>query len=909
MKFFWDKKTLLSFPTVVRRTESSVSQKNRILSLSEISQLDSVFLKTLPQNIRELSALAKPLHAEGLIISQALIQDFWSNNGLAKKIKKIITPLSLHHPRAITEAAEAIQRLIIRQNLPESWQTDFKAIIKNIAKKSTKILHLALYLENSEIGSANWLPDLQAHLSEIELNKIIKQGLAALYSERFIRERLQRGWSQINLPITVAVTVAEETKATDSLVTIHTAHPAYHNSAIAQFKFKNKEQKSDYTIFKPSLSSKKALVLNDWSNSFLSEEILRTIIAPLVSLEQKNGYPIRVSGIFNQTNNTFTVLRLETDRTHDKEVLYDYILSNKSPVLLTGQFLGQGIAVGSLLVDRPGQALKISHSGNIIVAKKLANISVAILAEAAGFILEEEIDTAQIAAKANQINVPILAGVKNATKKFRSGTMVTVASTSAPEGVVYSGALPYEVKPIVRVKHHLKTEVRSARTAVTIDELIGQTQAEHPLAYFSLKNNRGELYTKLLGQALALSVAENYPARLTVAFSNNLPRVFTHWTGGKQAESALRLRNNARGAERYLAKQYAPVLAAECTALKKVREQFGFTEIDIQLPYCRSSVELEELILAIGKHGLTREQGWRFSLATDLPGHAILTSALAKHLDELVFDLDSLVKSTTGTKSAITPAHQKTVEHALSAIAKAANKERTQIALSGNLLVTEPRLVWSAVKSGIKTLVVTDKDESFVRATAWEAERTIGYGGANSKMLGMVTSAACLGALLITVGGGCGKQDQVVTAPQMTPAQIRAEIVSALETQRENALNEETVATVVGFADFKVAHPRRFEASYSPKNFILANQTGEMLKFSAVNKFGTTSSTDFVTNSNLMVKLFTFVPKPDIADEAVTASSSTYIYEIELEKNKILKIESSASSEEIIKIIKSIQVI
>lgn len=838
--------------------------------------------------INQLDSLVSPLKADFLVISQAQVQEFWIQNNLDKKIKKIISSLSLHHPRAIASAAQTIQRLIVRQNVPASWQL----------KKQAKCAHISVYLGNSEIGSSDWLPNYNAPVSPPELGRVIKQSLGALYHERFIRERLQRGWSQHHLPITVVATLVDKIKTVDPEIIIHTVHPDYHNSAIAQLVITTKGQRHDYSIFKPAFATKKALVLNKWHDQIISEDSLRTIFAPILDLEKKNG-TIKISGILNKIDNSVTVLRLETEAQQNKEELCQYVLSNTSQALATGEWLGQGIAVGALLIDRAVQTQKVLSSGNIIVAKNLNMIAQTAVNSAVGFIVEETVDTARVTAKTKHINVPILARVKNATKKFRSGTMVTVAATENNEGVVYSGALPYEVTPIVRVAHKTKTEIRPTKAQISIDELIGLSGAHHPLDYFSKKNNHGKIYTELLGQALAVAVAEQYPARLTVAFSNSLSRVFTHWAGGKSAENKLHLRSNARGAERYLAKQYEPVLAAECAAFKQVREKFGFTEMNIKLPYCRSSVELEEIITAIGKYGLTRSSGWRFSLATDLPGHAILTSALAKHLDELVFDIDSLVKSTTGTRSTvITPTHQKTVEHALAAIAKAARKERARVALSGALLASEPKLVWSAVKSGIKTLVVKAEEESAVRATAWQAERTVGYGGANSRWLGTMVGVASLGVLLITVGAGCGQRAPAIETPQITPAQIRAEIMTALEAQKNSALQEKTTATVTGFANFNVAHPRNFAATYSPDDFTLSSEMDKLtLKFSAISKFGTSSSTDFVTDTKLPGKLFAYPNE----------SEPLYIYEVELTKNKILKIESATTSEAIMEIVKSVQ--
>lgn len=899
MKFSWNNKNIFRAP-VWLQTEASSSSLTSIFLLSDIKNLPAAHVRQIPPNIYALSALEMPFQSQAVVVPNALVQQFWTTSDLDKKIKKIITPLNLHHPRAIASAAQSIHRLIVRQNLPDTWMTELRSALKKIIQKNTKHFQITLYFGSTEIGQAEWLPECVGAAQENAVCKNIKIALATLYNERFIRERLQRGWSQQRLPLTIVITALETVSAVER-ITIRTAHPAYTNSALAQVIIAKKDQAVDYLIFKPALNTKKRLVINQATdNGGAIETMVRTALDPLVNLEQKNKQPVCLSGWLNSKTGVVTITQLYFDVAKNKEKLYEYVLSHQGTVLGSGEFFGQGIAVGAVSLLRTASTTKSIGSGSIIVAKNLLSIPANSLAEAAGCILEENADTARVTAKIHQINLPILAGVKGATKKFRTGTMVTVANVNN-EGLVYSGALPYEVKPVVRTTQNSKTEIRATHAHISIDELIGLSGAHHPLTYFNKKNNSAQ-YIEKISQALAVAVAQHYPVRTTVVFSNSLPRVFVQWAGGKQSEQALRLRPNARGAERYLTKQYQAVLAAECLALKQVREQFGFSQIDVQLPYCRSAVELEEIMVLLKANGLTRENGWRFSLATDAPGHAILTTALAKHLDELVFDVDSLVKSTTGARTtSISPIGQKTIEHALSAIAKAARKEKARIALSGALLATEPRLVWSAVKSGIKTLVVAPEEESMVRSIACEAENAVGYAGVRPQFLRTMAGVACLGALIITVGAGCGAQQKIANTPQLTPAEIRAGIMAELAEEREAIKSEQTITTVKGFADFRVVHPRRYEATFSPKDLILTNRdTGDMVKFSVVSKFSSASSTDFLTTSKLSGK--TIMTEPEAVD-------SPKISEVELVKNKILRVESTVSSDEIMAMIASIQVI
>ncbi len=859
---------------------------------AEILRLPEIISENLPTGILELAKLTKPeasvIKASSLVIPSQLIQDFWAWQGLDKKIKNQTTTINLRHPRSLSSAAASIQRLISRQTLPSSWKNEWKKLHTALPKNTKADVVFALYFETETIGRTDWLPTFTAPATEAGLLKLLRQSLSALYSERFLREREQRGFGHAHLPVSILVSV-RASKKTDLNFKLITNI----GSKVASLQING----TDFSLYKPAVASKKALFLNAWTQTLISETLVAAIVAPILEIEKHTHQTIVVTGSIDLTKNQATVWQLDVLPAVTTENKVEYNLKTTSQILGTGKFFGQGIAVGQLAVIRnPSQ---IIESGDIVVAKNFSLVSNTNLSLAAGLIIEDASQGAEIKLRTLDLTVPVLLGTKHATKRLRTGTTVTIALT-AENGAIYAGALPYEVKPIVTKQPKIKTELRTPEITIALDDVLCELNNRHPLDYFAAKQTAN--YAELLGQKLAESIAKKDAPRLMVAMSSSTPSVFVDLSGGAKAERLLHLRQSARGAERYLHNQYTRVFAAECTALKAVRDRFGL-QFTLTLPYCRSVSELEEFLTALKKQGISREQGWRFSLATDLPGHALLTESLARQIDELIFDLDSLVKSTTGERSkTMTAIRQKTVEQALSAIAKTAAKEKTTIALSGEWLAREPQLVFSAVKSGIKTLIVNHNESAAVHHSAYEAERSVGKTfGTNHQLLGLVAGFACLGALIMTVGAGCGMGAKVPETPQLTPAQIRAEIMSAIAEEREQALNENTTATVTGFADFKVTHPRRFEALYSPKTFTLKNaEANDALVFSALTKFGSTSSTDFMTKSGLPGKLFTFVTD-------TTTTSPIIIYEVELKPNSILKIETGSTAPATQTIIESIQ--
>lgn len=880
----------------------AISKKVAFLTPSERTEPSQIFLlseitnQSLPAGILALSKLSRaeksPINSQGVVIPNNLIQDFWTYQNLDKKIKNITTTINLRHPRSISSGAASIQRLIARQTIPVSWKTEWKKLLRTLPKNSRHTLTFSLYFESDTIGQSDWLPELTGPATEASLLKLLHQSLAALYGERFIREREQRGFAHAHLPVTLLITWTEANKTKNE---IDLKFSSNYLANVATVAVATKDQKQIFSVLKSALTNHKSLILNNWNQTLLPEAVLQTVLAPILELEKNSKQTVKITGYINLVKKTLDINYLGLQTPQTTETVVEFVLKNPGQTLGTGKWFGQGIAVGPLTVLRENTK-QTMESGLIVVAKNFKAVSPEILANAGGLIIEDGSPSAEIIWRSLNIKIPVILGVKQAVRRLRSGTTVTLAAVDSV-GTVFAGALPYEVKPITAQTKKIKTELRSPNVIISVDDLVCELGNRHPLDYFKNKNNN---YTELLGQKLAEQVARK-SGRVMVEFSSSLPSVFAVWSGGVKAEKNLKLRQSARGAERYLHPRYAAVLAAECAALKSVRDKFGLL-FDLKLPYCRSSSELEDLLAALKKHGITREQNWRFILATDMPGHALLTESLARQLDELIFDVDALVKSATGERATtITNVRQKTVEQALSSIAKTAAKEHTRIALTGNLLVREPRLVLSAIKSGVKTLVVGDEQKQTVRNSVYEAERTVGNRfGTNHQVLGAVAGFACLSILFVTVGAGCGQQAKV-EAPQMTPAQIRAEIMTALQEERAKTANEKIVETVTGFADFKVSHTRDYEATYSPNKFVLNNQVNNTsVTFTALTKFGITSSTDFVTDSGLSGKLFVF-------DDVANNPTPLVIYEIQLNKNNILKIETTTTSLAIMEIAKSVQ--
>ena len=61
-----------------------------------------------------------------------------------------------------------------------------------------------------------------------------------------------------------------------------------------------------------------------------------------------------------------------------------------------------------------------------------------------------------------------------------------------------------------------------------------------------------------------------------------------------------------RGASRYIAPEFYDCFALECEAMKRVRDDMGFTNVEMMIPFVRTLREAEQVIALLAKNGLRR---------------------------------------------------------------------------------------------------------------------------------------------------------------------------------------------------------------------------------------------------------------------------------------------------------------
>lgn len=104
-----------------------------------------------------------------------------------------------------------------------------------------------------------------------------------------------------------------------------------------------------------------------------------------------------------------------------------------------------------------------------------------------------------------------------------------------------------------------------------------------------------------------------------------------------------------RGAARYIAEDFRDCFALECQAMKKARDELGYTNVELMVPFVRTVAEAKAVIELLAEHGLKRgENGLRLIMMCEIPSNALLAEEFLQYFDGFSIGSNDLTQLTLG---------------------------------------------------------------------------------------------------------------------------------------------------------------------------------------------------------------------------------------------------------------------
>ncbi|MFA6256784.1 MAG: phosphoenolpyruvate synthase [Candidatus Paceibacterota bacterium] len=384
--------------------------------------------------------------------------------------------------------------------------------------------------------------------------------------------------------------------------------------------------------------------------------------------------------------------RPETVRSaEDKNVLKEYHLEKTGKVIVNGISVGAKMGSGKVRILKSAKNISQFQKGEVLVTEITDPDWEPIMKIASAIITDKGGRTSHAAIVSRELGIPCIVGSNNATKTLKNGQEVTV---DASTGQVYEGILPFKVtehhldkvaKPPVKImvnigspndafaNHHLPAEgVGLGR----LEFIIASFVRAHPnalLQYENLKKgkqtpyiknvlkeidrltplykNKAQFYVDELALGIAKIAATFAPHDVIIRFSDFKTNEYRTLLGGELYEPK---EENPmlgwRGASRYYDPKFKDAFALECQAMKKVREEMGFTNVVPMIPFCRTPEEGKQVIEVMKSNGLDRatDPTLRVYVMCEIPSNILLADEFLEIFDGMSIGSNDLTQLTLG---------------------------------------------------------------------------------------------------------------------------------------------------------------------------------------------------------------------------------------------------------------------
>jgi len=406
-----------------------------------------------------------------------------------------------------------------------------------------------------------------------------------------------------------------------------------------------------------------------------------------VAIEAHYGRPMDIEWGRDGIDGKLYVLqaRPETVTSRKREGQERYTLKSHSKALATGRAIGHKIGAGAVRVVMDASRMSEVRDGDVLVTDMTDPNWEPVMKRAAAIVTNRGGRTCHAAIIARELGIPAVVGCGNATQTLKDGQAVTVSCAEGDTGTVYEGMLPFEVAttalgkmPALPVKITMNVgnpqlafdfaQIPNAGVGLArLEFIINNEIGVHPRACLEYPKLPAELKAKVekaargypdpktffrekMIEGVATIAAAFWPRPVIVRLSDFKSNEYRKLIGGARYEpEEENPMLGFRGASRYIAASFRDCFELECAAMKKVREQLGFTNVELMVPFVRTVGEAQAVVGLLAANGLKRgENGLRVVMMCELPSNALLADDFLELFDGFSIGSNDLTQLTLG---------------------------------------------------------------------------------------------------------------------------------------------------------------------------------------------------------------------------------------------------------------------
>jgi len=451
-----------------------------------------------------------------------------------------------------------------------------------------------------------------------------------------------------------------------------------------------------------------------------------------------------------------------------------YTIRSKGKTLVTGLSIGDAIVSGHVCMIESARDIDQFIDGSILVTSTTDPDWVPIMKRAAAIVTDHGGRTSHAAIVSRELGLPAIVGTGNATHLLHSGQEITVSCAEGDEGLVYEGTADYEVqtlnmddiKPtrtkvmlnlanpgaafrwwklpadgvgLARMEFVISNAIRIHPMAlVHFDRLTDPVAKQEIASLTSGYDDKSAYFVDQLAEGLARIAAALHPKPVIVRMSDFKTNEYAGLLGGAEFEpNEENPMIGFRGASRYYSPRYREGFALECRAIRKLRNELGFRNVVVMIPFCRSVGEAEKVLQVMAENGLRRgEDGLQVYVMCEIPSNVILAKEFARYFDGFSIGSNDLTQLTLGVdRDSGELAHlfdeqDEAVKWMIRTVIAEAGKAGAKIGICGQAPSDHPGFAQFLVGCGIDSISVTPDSFVAVKQNVAEAEASLDEDGA-----------------------------------------------------------------------------------------------------------------------------------------------------------------------------------
>ncbi|OOY33512.1 phosphoenolpyruvate synthase [Thioclava sp. F36-6] len=441
-----------------------------------------------------------------------------------------------------------------------------------------------------------------------------------------------------------------------------------------------------------------------------------------------------------------------------------YTIGAHGPVVVSGLSVGEQIATGRVCLIEDVKDIDDFVEGSVLVTSTTDPDWVPVMKRASAIITDHGGRTSHAAIVSRELGVPAIVGCGDATHVLHDEQEVTVCCAEGDEGLVYDGFAEFTVEDLnldavpetkTKVMLNLANPAIAARWwrlpidgvgLARMEFVISNTIRVHPMALLHFSDiretdvreeietltrgyeDKAEYFVDQLALGLSRIAAVAYPNPMILRLSDFKTNEYADLLGGRQFEP---VESNPmigwRGASRYYDPAYVEGFRLECRAIRRLREEAGFDNVLVMVPFCRTPEEADRVLAVMAEEGLVRgANGLQIYVMCEVPSNVILAEEFAKRFDGFSIGSNDLTQLTLGIdrdSDRLAPLFDErhaAVQWMIRSVIERAHGVGAKVGLCGQAPSNYPEFARRLVEFGIDSISVTP--DSFLKVKGHVAE-------------------------------------------------------------------------------------------------------------------------------------------------------------------------------------------